>query len=120
MRVAPRVCSKFLHSRPFFNVLFGRGRGFFIALLLHTQITDDAVASGFGLVICKEVLPQVHLLKEIFTMASSSTTQTSTVTSNALDLALQKVASVDVPQGKTITLAYSGGLDSTLCVKLAE
>ena len=53
-------------------------------------------------------------------MASSSTTQTSTVTSNTVDLALQKVTSVDVPQGKTIALAYSGGLDSTLCVKLSQ
>ncbi len=45
------------------------------------------------------------------------------VTSNsagALELALAKIASVDVPQGKTIALAYSGGLDSTLCVKLSE
>src|SRR5437764_906983 len=59
-------------------------------------------------------------LKETFSM-TSSTTQTSTVvTSSALDLALQKIASVEVPQGKTIALAYSGGLDSTLCVKLAE
>jgi argininosuccinate synthase len=39
---------------------------------------------------------------------------------SALELALHKVNSVDVPQGKTIALAYSGGLDSTLCVKLAE
>jgi len=46
--------------------------------------------------------------------------QTSTVPSSALELALQKVNSVEVPQGKTIALAYSGGLDSTLCVKLAE
>ena len=53
--------------------------------------------------------------------STSSTTQTSAVsTSSALDLALQKIASVEVPQGKTIALAYSGGLDSTLCVKLAE
>jgi argininosuccinate synthase len=42
------------------------------------------------------------------------------VKSSALELALQKVDAVDVPQGKTIALAYSGGLDSTLCVKLAE
>ena len=40
-------------------------------------------------------------------------------TSSALDLALHKVASVEVPQGKHIALAYSGGLDSTLCVKLS-
>jgi len=40
--------------------------------------------------------------------------------SSALELALQKIASVDVPQGKHIALAYSGGLDSTLCVKLSE
>ena len=40
--------------------------------------------------------------------------------SSALEIALKKVSSVDVPQGKTIALAYSGGLDSTLCVKLAE
>src|SRR5205807_5017739 len=39
---------------------------------------------------------------------------------SATELALSKVSSVDVPQGKHIALAYSGGLDSTLCVKLAE
>ncbi len=44
---------------------------------------------------------------------------TTIVNSNALNLALHKIVSVDVPQGKTIALAYSGGLDSTLCVKLA-
>jgi argininosuccinate synthase len=43
-----------------------------------------------------------------------------TTASSALDLALQKIASVDVPQGKHIALAYSGGLDSTLCVKLSQ
>lgn len=47
-------------------------------------------------------------------------TQTTVVTSSALELALQKIASVDVPQGKKIALAYSGGLDSTLCVKLSQ
>src|ERR1700724_4540702 len=41
------------------------------------------------------------------------------VNSSALDLALHKIASVEVPQGKHIALAYSGGLDSTLCVKLS-
>ncbi len=47
--------------------------------------------------------------------------QTTTSTGNeALDLALHKIASVDVPQGKHIALAYSGGLDSTLCVKLSQ
>jgi argininosuccinate synthase len=44
---------------------------------------------------------------------------TTNVTSSALELALHKIASVDVPQGKHIALAYSGGLDSTLCVKLS-
>jgi len=33
---------------------------------------------------------------------------------------LQKIAAVDVLQGKYIALAYSGGLDSTLCVKLSQ
>ncbi len=52
---------------------------------------------------------------------SSSTTATAPVTGDsATDLALHKIASVEVPQGKHIALAYSGGLDSTLCVKLAE
>src|SRR4051812_44742295 len=41
-------------------------------------------------------------------------------TTSATDLALHKISSVDVPQGKHIALAYSGGLDSTLCVKLSE
>ncbi len=59
-------------------------------------------------------------------MATNSATHTiQTVTtsnghSSALDLALHKIASVDVPQGKHIALAYSGGLDSTLCVKLSQ
>lgn len=50
----------------------------------------------------------------------TSTTSTSPVKSNALELALHKISSVDVPQGKSIALAYSGGLDSTLCVKLSQ
>src|ERR1700688_2388348 len=50
----------------------------------------------------------------------ATNTQVSSSHDSALALALQKVASVEVPQGKTIALAYSGGLDSTLCVKLAE
>lgn len=54
------------------------------------------------------------------TNQESKTQTTTSAKSSALDLALQKIASVDVPQGKVIALAYSGGLDSTLCVKLAE
>ena len=50
----------------------------------------------------------------------TNTTQTSTIVDSALDLALKKIASVDVSQGKHIVLAYSGGLDSTLCVKLSQ
>jgi argininosuccinate synthase len=62
-------------------------------------------------------------------MASTNATTTTAVTSSAssaasassaLELALHKIDSVDVPQGKTIALAYSGGLDSTLCVKLSQ
>ncbi len=59
-------------------------------------------------------------------MATNSATHTiQTVTasnghSSALDLALHKIVSVDVAQGKHIALAYSGGLDSTLCVKLSQ
>ncbi len=58
-------------------------------------------------------------------MATSSQQHTTSTTaiadsSSALELALHKIASVDVPQGKHIALAYSGGLDSTLCVKLSE
>ena len=52
---------------------------------------------------------------------STNTTAVPTVTgSSATDLALHKITTVDVPQGKHIALAYSGGLDSTLCVKLSE
>ena len=51
---------------------------------------------------------------------SSTNTVQTTTSSDALNLALQKIASVDVPQGKHIALAYSGGLDSTLCVKLSQ
>src|SRR5881398_196969 len=50
----------------------------------------------------------------------TNSTQTTVTVNSALDLALDKIASVDVSQGKTIALAYSGGLDSTLCVKLSE
>ncbi len=50
----------------------------------------------------------------------TSSTNSSNTTSSPLELALQKISSVDVPQGKTIAIAYSGGLDSTLCVKLSE
>src|SRR2546423_7833164 len=50
----------------------------------------------------------------------TNSTQTTVTGNSALDLALHKIASVDVPQGKHIALAYSGGLDSTLCVKLSN
>ncbi len=50
----------------------------------------------------------------------SMTQTTTTVQDKALDLALQKLAAVEVPQGKSIALAFSGGLDSTLCVKLSQ
>src|SRR5713226_8202430 len=71
---------------------FRKGRGFFIARLL----------------------PRQTRLKEFHTMAISSMgSQTHTnpahattvVTSSALELALHKIASVDVPQGKHIALA---------------
>ncbi len=52
--------------------------------------------------------------------SQANTTKTPTIVGSALDLALQKIASVNVPQGKHIALAYSGGLDSTLCVKLSQ
>ncbi|WP_376794823.1 argininosuccinate synthase [Thermogemmatispora sp.] len=39
---------------------------------------------------------------------------------SALAVALQKIDAVEVPQGKSIALAYSGGLDSSLCVKLSQ
>ncbi|HEU5229594.1 MAG TPA: argininosuccinate synthase domain-containing protein, partial [Ktedonobacteraceae bacterium] len=48
------------------------------------------------------------------------TQATTIVQHNALDTALQKLAAVEVPQGHSIALAYSGGLDSTLCVKLSQ
>jgi len=49
-----------------------------------------------------------------------NTQTTATGYGSALEQALHKIASVDVPQGKHIALAYSGGLDSTLCVKLSQ
>jgi len=72
-----------------------------------------------------ELLPKFHLLKEYTNMAtnyqiSATTTQVSSSASNASELVLHKISSVDVPQGKSIALAYSGGLDSTLCVKLSQ
>src|SRR5713226_428501 len=54
------------------------------------------------------------------TSNSNGTTSTMTLNSSALELALHKISSVNVPQGKSIALAYSGGLDSTLCVKLSQ
>ena len=54
------------------------------------------------------------------TYSSTGAVQTTDSSNNPLHLALQKVAAVDVPQGKHIALAYSGGLDSTLCVKLSQ
>src|SRR5881227_7054 len=54
------------------------------------------------------------------TYSSTDTDQTTVSSNSALHLALQKVAAVDVPQGKHIALAFSGGLDSTLCVKLSQ
>src|SRR5437763_3917969 len=54
------------------------------------------------------------------TYSSTGAVQTTVSSNNPLHLALQKVAAVDVPQGKHIALAYSGGLDSTLCVKLSQ
>src|SRR5438105_10452994 len=54
------------------------------------------------------------------TSNQTNSTQTTVTGDGALDLALQKIAAVDVPQGKHIALAYSGGLDSTLCVKLSQ
>src|SRR5438105_15648217 len=54
------------------------------------------------------------------TYSSTNTDQTTDSSNSALHLALQKVAAVDVPQGKHIALAFSGGLDSTLCVKLSQ
>ncbi|GCE48808.1 argininosuccinate synthase [Thermosporothrix hazakensis] len=53
-------------------------------------------------------------------MAVHDQDNTATTTTHALKLALNKLNTVDVPQNHTIALAYSGGLDSTLCVKLAE
>src|SRR6266480_6143655 len=54
------------------------------------------------------------------TYSSTGAVQTTVSSNSALHLALQKVAAVDVPQVKHIALAYSGGLDSTLCVKLSQ
>src|SRR5581483_10779947 len=89
-----------LHSRPF-NVREGAGV-FYCLLSFHKFIS----------------------LKEKHTMTTnnhgSMTQTTTTVQDKALDLALQKLAAVEVPQGKSIALAYSGGLDSTLCVKLSQ
>ena len=67
-----------------------------------------------------QLLPAETRLKEFHSMAISSQTNpasaTTIVTNSALELALHKIVSVEVPQGKHIALAYSGGLDSTLCV----
>ncbi|TMD29398.1 MAG: argininosuccinate synthase [Chloroflexi bacterium] len=49
-----------------------------------------------------------------------SKNQPATRHSSALEQALHKIDSVEVPEGNSIALAYSGGLDSTLCVKLSQ
>ena len=54
------------------------------------------------------------------TSGQTKKAQTMTKVENALDQALKKITEVEVPQGKHIALAYSGGLDSTLCVKLSH
>lgn len=51
---------------------------------------------------------------------SANTAQSTTRHSSALELALHKISSVSVLEGTSIALAYSGGLDSTLCVKLSQ
>ncbi|HCJ33260.1 MAG TPA: argininosuccinate synthase, partial [Ktedonobacter sp.] len=51
---------------------------------------------------------------------SANTAQSTARHSSALELALHKISSVSVPESKSIALAYSGGLDSTLCVKLSQ
>ena len=50
----------------------------------------------------------------------ASKNQTATRHSSALEQALHKIDPVEVPEGNSIALAYSGGLDSTLCVKLSQ
>ncbi|MBA2287113.1 MAG: argininosuccinate synthase [Ktedonobacteraceae bacterium] len=52
--------------------------------------------------------------------ANTAQQVTATINGSPLEVALHKITSVDVLQGKSIALAYSGGLDSTLCVKLAQ
>lgn len=49
----------------------------------------------------------------------STTTPVTANSDGSIDLALRKIASIEVPQGRHIALAYSGGLDSTLCARLA-
>src|SRR5256886_13315917 len=49
-----------------------------------------------------------------------SKNQPATRHSSALEQSLHKIDSVEVPEGNSIALAYSGGLDSTLCVKLSQ
>ncbi|HYX49729.1 MAG TPA: argininosuccinate synthase, partial [Ktedonobacteraceae bacterium] len=54
------------------------------------------------------------------TNGQTKSTQTTANVEKALDQALKKINEVEVPQGKHIALAFSGGLDSTLCVKLSH
>src|SRR5437762_2446431 len=99
-RGGPNGVAQKTYSRPFFNVQEG-SEGFFFALLLPHHIS----------------------LKEYQTMTISNPAnknQPATRHSSALEQALHKIDSVDVPEGNSIALAYSGGLDSTLCVKLSQ
>ena len=114
--MAPR--EQIYSFRPF-NVVRQEGtRAFFIASLLPCSVSLSALSHAdyaSRQAACKE--------KEEHTLVTSNQTggkQVTAVSDGALDLALQKIAAVDVPQGKHIALAYSGGLDSTLCVKLSQ
>jgi argininosuccinate synthase len=91
--------------------------------LLHSR-PFKCRQEGAGVFCCPALLPRIILLKESHTMAmdyQTNSSQVATVTGDyTTDLVLHKIATVEVPQGKHIALAYSGGLDSTLCVKLSE
>jgi argininosuccinate synthase len=100
--IAEVTCKASLTLSSLQNVV-RKGRGFFIALAPSQKHFVEGVEHTMAM----------HY--------STNTTAVPTVTgSSATDLALHKITTVDVPQGKHIALAYSGGLDSTLCVKLSE
>ncbi|GAC1452037.1 MAG: argininosuccinate synthase [Ktedonobacterales bacterium] len=64
--------------------------------------------------------PSSHATPDMTNTAGTADTVAHGSSSPLLHAALAKLAATEVPQGQQIALAYSGGLDSALCVVLAR